>query len=75
MYICTESSIQKVDIYRCFYYIVEDRVVVYFKYIFVIYVSRYYGASVAVNLCRYVVKSTKCSELKCANSYRGENQL
>ncbi len=29
-----------------------------------------YGASVAVNLCRYVEKSTKCSELKCANSFR-----
>ncbi len=67
---CTVSSLQKVDIYRCFYYIVEDRVEVYFKYIFMIYVSRYYGPCVAVNLCRYVEKSTKCvRNKKCANSF------
>ncbi len=33
-----------------------------------LYVSRYYGVSEAI-ICvgRYVEKSTKCSELKCAN--------
>ncbi len=49
--------------------IVEDRVDVY-KIIFSFYVARNYGASEAVNLCRYVEKSAKCPELKCANSLR-----
>jgi hypothetical protein len=35
-----------------------------------------YGASEAINLCsRYVEKSTKCSELKCANPFRESNQF
>jgi hypothetical protein len=35
-----------------------------------------YGASEAVNLCsRYVEKSTKCSEQKCASYFREYNQL
>ncbi len=35
-----------------------------------------YGASEAVNLCsRYVKKSTKCSELKCASSLREKKSV
>jgi hypothetical protein len=48
---------------------VKDRAL-YFQYIRYMYLANY-GASEAVNLCsRYVDKSTKCSELKCANSFR-----
>jgi hypothetical protein len=53
--------------------LVEDRVVFYLN-VYSLYEYRYYGASEAVNLCRNVEKSTKCSELKSAQFFL-ENKI
>ncbi len=53
------------------YNIVEDRVIVFNIYIRYTCLANSGASEAKINLCsRYVEKSTKCSELKCASSFR-----